>query len=345
MTRGPHPADLPLTGAVYGVGSLPHTDPLEAVALIGRACRDLPFWPQLPARAAEEGMIAGALADVQDLLEPTAPWTWEVRDRAAFLRRVVRPQPADGHTASGLAALEARGFEDLAPTARAIKGQVTGPLTLASSLRLGGQPALDDDALLRALAVRVTWQASDQVVRLRASGRAVVLVVDEPILGLLPAARLAPDGAAEEALLWSLSAVHAAGAGVGLHCCSAPPWATLARLPLDLVSFDATAHLDAMMASADGRALAASRWVAWGLIPATADPRGLDPDALFAAWLAALPPELSPAALARRALVSASCGLAGLPVARVGPSFQLCEALGARMRQLAWTDTGAVPAG
>ena len=59
------PAGLP-PGCVTGVGSLPFVDADEAVEFVAEFSPELPFWPQLPMRAAGEGVIAqgmGALIE------------------------------------------------------------------------------------------------------------------------------------------------------------------------------------------------------------------------------------------------------------------------------------------
>ena len=38
------------------IGSMPHTDPVKACALIARFLRDIPAWPQLPRRSFLENM-------------------------------------------------------------------------------------------------------------------------------------------------------------------------------------------------------------------------------------------------------------------------------------------------
>jgi hypothetical protein len=38
------------------IGSMPHTDPVKAYALLSRYLKDIPAWPQLPRRSFREGM-------------------------------------------------------------------------------------------------------------------------------------------------------------------------------------------------------------------------------------------------------------------------------------------------
>jgi hypothetical protein len=41
-------------GRATGIGSLPYTDPLTALALIGEHLPEIPHWPQLPQRGSRE---------------------------------------------------------------------------------------------------------------------------------------------------------------------------------------------------------------------------------------------------------------------------------------------------
>lgn len=322
-----------LAGASTGVGSMPHAEVADALAAVEASAPLLPFWPQLPSRGPGEGMITQGLSGLDPWLRrDTRGPGFLVEDADGLLGALVEPAPWGVDQAAGLVAFtEALGAGRFS-RARAVKGQLSGPLTLAACLSVGGAPAWQDPSIMRALGVRVAWQAVDQLVRLRRWGHRALIVLDEPMLGLLPAEALAPDSPAMEALSWALAAVQASGGIVGLHCCSDPPWSALARLPLDLVSFDAARHLDGLLASPEGLDLVQDRWVIWGLVPTDADPDALDPGALAAAWRARLDPLVDVNALARRALVSPSCGLAGVDPGRAVAALRLAGALGDQIR-------------
>ena len=323
-----------LDGLATGVGSLPPMEPAAAVAMAARCCPGIPFWPQLPGRDPREQALEQGLAGLEDLISPgDGPFLFEIRDRRAFQRVAAAPPPWGVEHASGLVAFEAA-IPDGLRGARALKGQLIGPITLAASLRWQGRPIWDDAPLLRALGVRAAWQAADQAARLRRGRVPVILVLDEPSLGMLPAEVLSPEGPAFEALIWALAAIQAHGAIAGLHCCSTPPWGLLTRLPVDLISFDASRDGARLFDDADGRTLAATRWVAWGLVPTDADPAALEPMRLALDWLASVPEGLDPVVMARRALVTPACGLAGVEPARAEGLLKLAGAVGAEIRRM-----------
>lgn len=323
-----------LDGLSTGIGSLPAMDPAEAVRLSARCCPGIPFWPQLPGRDPREQALEQGLAGLEDLISPgDGPFLFEIRDRRAFQLTAAAPPPWGAEHASGLVAFEAAIPAGLRG-ARALKGQLIGPITLAASLRWQGRPIWEDAPLLRALGVRAAWQVADQAARLRRGRVPVILALDEPSLGMLPAEVLSAEGAAYEALIWALAAIQAHGAVAALHCCSTPPWGLLTRLPVDLISFDASRDGARLFDDADGRTLAATRWVAWGLVPTDADPAELDPTQIAAEWLASVPEGLDPAVLAHRALVTPACGLAGVEPARAESLLGLAGAVGAEIRRM-----------
>ncbi len=340
--RGARLEAAALDGLSTGVGSLPSRTPEEAIDLVLRCCPELPFWPQLPGIAASEGAIQQGLAGLEEELAPgDGPFLHEIRDRRRFLLAAAAP-PAWGEAhARGLVALEAALLDGKLAGARALKGQLFGPVTLAASLRWQGAPIWDDPGLLRALGVRVAWQAADQAARLRRGRVPVILALDEPGLGMLSGAALAPDGAAFEALTWALAAIQANGAAAALHCCSPPPWSLLARLPVELISFDASRDAASLLADASGRALAASRWIAWGLVPTDTPPGALDPEAVALTWASSLSlAGLDPRGVGRRALVTPACGLAGHGPEAAEQLLLQARAIGAAIRELTRSTLG-----
>ena len=72
----------------------------------------------------------------------------------------------------------------LFPSARAVKGQIEGPITLSAYLFHQGRPFLSDPALFAAIAFHVSQMICWQIDRLKSAGLPVLLFVDEPALCL-----------------------------------------------------------------------------------------------------------------------------------------------------------------
>lgn len=183
--------------------------------------------------------------------------------------------------------------EGLFPQARALKGQVCGPLTGA---------VVRKQSISEALAEQLV-QAEAEASGLSRPGLPVIVVVDEPCLGQLQPGDRVEVIAAIRALF---GVIEDAGAAPGLHCCDAMDLALLMELEPAVWSFDAFHGLEAAMAhpAVQGWLAAGGRPI-FGMVPTRGVGAGL------AERLAGVPE-----AIRAGALVSASCGLGTLTLAR-----------------------------
>src|SRR5206468_12659732 len=79
-------------------------------------------------------------------------------------------------------------------SARAVKGQIEGPITLSAYLFHQGSPFLYDPALFAAIAFHVSQTICWQIDRLKSAGVPVLMFVDEPALCLeVPAASVVSE--------------------------------------------------------------------------------------------------------------------------------------------------------
>jgi hypothetical protein len=258
--------------ATTGVGSLPFTDPTEAVAHATGAY-GLPFCPQLP--RLEGDMIS--------------EWLGADPGRCGWAPGRDRERPAAWE--AFVAALRRR-----PPSHRLAKLQVTGPATLACALERegGGRPSR---ATALDLAVEVShWLAANaagQVARLAALGLDAVLVIDEPALAIF--------GTEDIERAWE--PLRPVAPAWGLHLCCHVPWDVVERAEPDLLSFDLA--LDPVDAEAAPvlRALAdRGTWIAWGALRVASPERAEDARRRVTDALAST--EFDPA----RSLLTASCG-------------------------------------
>jgi methionine synthase II (cobalamin-independent) len=256
-------------GPATGVGSLPGTDPTDAVRTVLGELPGLPHLPELPARGAGADLIGRTAALLVDLAVDLTPAGWRLVPRPGIdLRR------AREFLARDLDALHDAAEGWTGP----FKVQAAGPFTLAAGLeRLRGERAIVDAGARRDLAQSLAEGVAEHVaaVRGRVPGAEVVVQLDEPSLpavlqGALPTASgfgklpplESPDVEAE------LSAVVGALPGpVVVHCCAARlPWDLLRAAGAAGISFDLglVQDLDAV-----GTAVDAGTHLLVGVVPGT----------------------------------------------------------------------------
>ncbi|KII00119.1 methionine synthase [Streptomonospora alba] len=229
-----------------GVGSVPGTDPEEAVRTVFGELPDLPHLPELPERGAGADMVGRTAGMLVELPVEVRPSGWRVA-----LRPGRDVQRARSFLSRDLDALEdeSQGFEG------PLKIQVAGVWTLAASVELrSGEKLLADSGAVADLAASHLEGVLAHVgeVRKRVPGAELLVQVDEPSLpavlaGSVPTAsgygRLpVPDRVTVEARLRDLfGALSEAGAVPGAHCCAADaPLDLLRRSGARAVGLDAT---------------------------------------------------------------------------------------------------------
>jgi methionine synthase II (cobalamin-independent) len=318
-----------------GIGSLPGTDPAEAVRTVVGELPDLPHLPELPGRGPAASMTGRALAIVavvgSGLGADLQPAGWRLTGTSPGLDQ----RRARSLLAQDLDMLE----EALQGYTGHLKVQVTGPWTLAATVeRPRGDKVLADHGARRELAQALAEGVREHVadVRRRVAGAGPLLLqIDEPALGAVLAAQV-PTASGfgrhravdrpelSEHLAWVFAAAAESGAEPWAHSC-AP------ATPLDLLRGAGARGLSVdldVLAAADhdvlGEALEAGDGVALGIIPSVdpvtpPDDRALTDRVL--GWLDLL--GLDPDAVGQRLLITPSCGLAGASPAWVRRALTL----------------------
>jgi hypothetical protein len=289
--------DLVPAGAVTGIGSLPIADPGEAVDFVVSWSPRLPFCPQPQLVHLAEDTLA-QLNGRDEILG-----TWLEQFAHAVL---------------------AGAF----PRAIGVKTQLTGPITLAGllSVRRG---RLASRALIASVAEVVAHNAEAQVRRLRPLGLPVIVYVDEPALALIEHRDF--EGATH-LLNGIFDRIGRAGGLAGIHCCAVGSPVSLAALTATILSFDATADL----AQDPGDTIVGDggRLLSFGLIaPSSPSER---PGLAFSRWLAAASCRAAdPADVARRTIVTTSCGLGEYTLAEAEAAFRSANQVAGLVEQVA----------
>jgi hypothetical protein len=314
------------------IGSLPHTDPDEAAALVLSLHPDLPAAPELPRRTPREGMLARAATAIPGVaIAPDGGLQVDVAAVEAALADGVPgggdlDPEADGGLCRFLELLEGRD----AP----LKVQLVGPVTLGWALGRAGV-RLPAAFAVAAGAVAVRGRAILEHAARRAPDAPVVVFLDEPSLGAVqhPGFPLAPY-AVIDLLAAAIASLHGAAA-VGVHCCGPADWQMVSEAGPDVLSLP-LAFAGALDAPPLAAFLGAGGWVAWGAVP-TDEPVGDDSGLLWrrlvGVWCDLARAGCATGLLRERALVTPACGLAGHGVTQAERALRLTTELCARVRE------------
>lgn len=344
----PQQAFFPPAGAVAGIGSLPFDSVSAAIQSVVECSPEIPFWPQLPQLNQKEGLISQGLDILDGVIERRSTgYGYDVKagriDQALDLLH-----RSDGrltrNNAAGFHGFEEALSSGLFVSARAVKGQIEGPITLSTYLFYRGRPFLSEPTFFSAVAFHVSQMVCWQIDRLRVAGLPVLLFVDEPALCLdgPPAISITEDRRLS-ALAATLGDARSRGAIAGLHCCAARPFERMCSVKPDILSFDAHQGLELFFANTEAHDFVQrGGTVAYGLIPTQRGLEGLEPVTIFSRWLKAAALFGDPQELACNALITATCGLGLLDVPAVEESFRLAHGVGRLLRRLSGVEEEAV---
>ncbi|MCW2570116.1 MAG: hypothetical protein JWO88_174 [Frankiales bacterium] len=319
------------SGSASGVGSMPGTDPAEAIRVVLGELPDLPFLPELPARGPHADLTGRGTALLVGLHADLQPSGWRLTARPA----------RDGQRARDLLARDLDALEEAGPPPAVFKVQAAGPWTLAATVELTrGDRVLSDPSavtdLTQSLAEGLSLHLADVARRL--PGTTVVLQLDEPALPAVLAAQI-PTASGYGRLrppdvptaVDRLRRVFAVAEFTVAHCCApGPPVELLRQAGAGSLSVDAsvlTPHDD----DAIGAAVEEGAGLLLGLVPSV--------DADLSDLAARMRPALQlwrrlgfePALLPSTVVVTPSCGLAGASPSYARSALGACAEIARRM--------------
>lgn len=329
------------------IGSMPHKSPEAACDVICRFLKDIPVWPQLPARSPDENMyiqysegFPGAVKKDGNIVIERGPGFDTAMNElyAAYLENRFNDYPISRGYAAGLYYCLERGGTKLA----AIKGQVTGPVTWALTVKdAEGKSVLYDDllgdAVPRFLKLKAAWQEA----MLRTIAPNVITFLDEPYMAAYGSS--ATVSLSKEKVVSLLNEVFSGLSGLkGVHCCGNTDWSVLLATNTDILSFDTYNFGTSLSLYLNDvkRFLARGGAVAWGIVPNTID--GLKRETA-ASLRDRLEDAMAPFTrgedgfairdIVSQSLVTPSCGLAGLAEDAVPDCLELLTKLSDKVRQ------------
>lgn len=256
-------------GLLTGIGSLPYTDPGQALSLIFSTMPQIPHWPQMPRIGANEGfvfqfltpLVSTGLVKVEKdraFFDSGNPRWAEMLADFYTLYMAAAEGDSGALEAFSLPESPASGFyaflkyiEDKGPGETLFyKGHLAGPLTVGFQLKdhRGRLAYYEDqlrDVLVKTLALHARWQAA----KLAELGRPVIIFVDEP--GISVYGKSDYITITREMIKSNLDEifeqVRCVGAIGGVHSCDAIDWTILYQSDLDIVSLDAYTYGDSLI--------------------------------------------------------------------------------------------------
>ncbi|MFH1651906.1 MAG: methionine synthase [Chloroflexota bacterium] len=326
------------------IGSMPQKDPGEACALVAKYLRDVPAWPQLTRRSYledmnvqfSEGFPGVVVGENKIHVDRSQDLTAQMeRLYAAYLAGDAGSFPIGADYAAGLHRFLA--LEDLAP--RAVKGQVTGPVTWGLSVtdETGRAIVYDEalgDAVPKFLRLKAAWQERE----LRKLCPRTIIFVDEPYLSAFGSVTM---NLSRQQVIALLEEVFGGITGVrGVHCCGNTDWSILLACRVHVISYDAYNYAAslALYPAEVNRFLEKGGVIAWGIVPNTAE-------ALAKESVASLRDRLGEAMapftrngvrfrdLVAQGLLTPSCGLEGLSPAASETCLELLVKLSEEIKR------------
>lgn len=317
-----------ILGLPIGIGSLPHKDATEAVALITASFPNSPYLPELPQRSFKETMgylqsenfpglvVNEELATVYIATNSEAVLGYE-RLYEDYLDNNFNHYAASSEFAAGWQEMFAYFKKGRQPLL--LKGQLAGPITYSHILKdEQGQPLYNNELVFDVLKKFLTLKARWLVKKLNNYSQQAVVFLDEPLLQSVGTAMLPIE---KDTVVNLLKEVLGEVDGVkGVHCCGNTDWSILTEAGFNIIAFDAfnfTKTL-ALYPHQLNEFLESGGVLAWGIVPSSnkiKDYKVKDLKELFQqAQTELVKNGVSRRLLKASYLISPSCGLGSLEV-------------------------------
>lgn len=341
------------------IGSIPLDDHPAASRLIMAYTPDIPLWVQLPVFE-EEGMVPQFLPGLPGVVNrsgrrfiDTAAATFDDELLAFFEEYMAVSEEPNRLPASRFALTESTGrgvralldtLSRLVTPPKAVKGQVTGPVTFCTSVKDQDGRAIFYNETLRDAAVKhLALNARWQIRTLSGPACPVIVFIDEPALAGFGSSELISISKADilACLKEVVDAIHADGGLAGIHVCANTDWSLVLESGADIVNFDAYAYFDRFIlyGSQIRDFLSAGNLLAWGIVP-TLNPEEIrreTVDSLYAGWqerrsqVEAL--GIPSTAISHQSFITPSCGVGSLSLELAERVLTLTRDLSDRIRK------------
>ncbi len=347
-----------LTLECMAIGSLPHNNLNDAMALVKKDFFNIPFWPQLAKISKNEDMIFQFLENMPSLfcnsdkifLDSEAEEFFEnleefYTDYEAILADINCPNLKKYAIHASCAFGEfIKLVEQVKP--KFAKGQIVGPFTLSASLcTKDGNYSIYDDTLREIIVKTLTLKALWQIKEIKnANPKTVpVIFIDEPSISQLgtSAYMTITQNDVVEMLKEVSDTIRANGAMSAVHCCGKCDWSVPLKSGVDIINLDAYSFAQNLSVFKDDveKFLLNGGKIAWGIVPT------LDKKALEAASIELLKEKFDMAVkyltkkgvdeklIIENSVITPSCGAGGLSVEMAEKAMDLTKQLSVQLKE------------
>ncbi|MBF0573854.1 MAG: hypothetical protein HQK69_08855, partial [Desulfamplus sp.] len=359
------------------VGSLPMDNHIDATKLMLEYTPEIPLWVQLPIYK-EEGMLyqflsgmPGLVIKESDLSKDKIFYIDTTRESfedevlafyesymAILENHSLESQDCDVYDSTtlkstvddsrfALTEVTAKGFwvfmeiiKNLPYVPVAVKGQVTGPITMGIGVKdQNGRLLFYDermrDIVTKQVAMNARWQTI-QLLKLKTPCKPIIFFDEPGVVGFGSSTYISiTREQITESLREGIDAVHKAGGVAGIHICANGDWTLALESGTDIINFDAYSYFDRLILYREPLKQFIERGgiLAWGIVP-TANPEYVEKetlDSLFKMWNGQVQ-ELESIGLSReqilsQSLITPSCGTGSLSLNNACKVLSLTKSL------------------
>jgi len=210
--------------------------------MITRFLKDIPAWPQLPKKSFKENMAVQFSQGFPGIVERdngiyvdrSIDWDKPLEELYnAYLDKNVDKYPIGADYAAGLHAFISQ--TNLKP--KAVKGQITGPISWGLSVTDDSKRAILYDYMLSDAAAKLLrLKAGLQEKALSKISKNTIIFIDEPSMASYGSAFFSLP---RERIISLLEEVLGGINGIkGIHCCGNTDWPIILSTSIDILSFD-----------------------------------------------------------------------------------------------------------
>jgi hypothetical protein len=337
-------------------------DHLKATCLMLDHTPEIPLWVQLP-RHLEEGMVIQFAPGMpgltrkenKDVYINTAGDDFD-QEVLAFYEDYLAVTEDPGLIENSRFALTpetARGFSVFMETVPglphaplAVKGQVTGPITVGIGMKdQAGKLLFYDeqmrDIVTKQVAMKALWQVS-QLSRLGCANPPIIFLDEPGVVGFGSSTYISiTREQVIESLGACIDAIHLGGGVAGIHICANGDWSLALESGTDIINFDAFSYFDRLVLYKEELKTFIHNGgiLAWGIVP-TSSPEYIDnasTDSLYVMWLEQLEQlesmGLDRAGILEQTLITPSCGTGSLGLEHAVKVLELTRDLSLRIRE------------